>query len=69
MIPTHIVAVDNFPLNKNKKIDTKALIEQMLESMRSTEFQQHSHMSLVKESHVEKVIKTVWSEVLSIPIH
>ena len=67
MIPTHIIAVDDFPLNKNKKIDTKALIKQMHESMHSTGFQKQSQKT--KESHAEKVIKSVWSEVLSIPVY
>ena len=65
MIPSQIIAVEQFPLNKNRKVDVK-LLKDMRDQMEKTldgDYQQPN-----KESHVERVIKSVWAEVLSIPL-
>lgn len=63
MIPSRIVSFEDFPLDKNRKINTAALIEQSsLED--DGKVIQEEHI----ESYIEKVIKTVWSEVLCIQL-
>ncbi len=64
MIPTNIHSMEQFPLNKNKKIDTDAL---------ATIFSTHVDAPASKsrdttESRVMKIIKMVWAEVLGINV-
>lgn len=68
MIPTQIISVQEFPLNKNRKIDAAALMTQLCDQMKADMSTFVRDGALVAESHVGKVIKTVWSEVLGIPL-
>ena len=66
MIPSHIIAVDQFPLNKNRKVDTSKLLKEMRDQTEKT--LDGDRQQTNKESHVERLIKLVWAEVLSISI-
>ena len=61
MIPSQIIAVDEFPLNKNRKLDAAALMKDI--HLERNEPVPDKGMC---ESHVLKVIKTVWSEMLGV---
>jgi len=62
MIPSQIVSVEDFPLNKNRKVDTDALAKIVeKDATQSTDIG-----SSAIESRVEKVTRLVWSEILGV---
>ena len=62
MIPSRIVSVEAFPLNKNRKVDSDALAKLVqADATHDTDID-----SSAIETHVEKVIRLVWSEILGV---
>lgn len=60
MIPQYIVYLDGFPMNKNGKLDYKALPKPNKENL-------FSHVGYVPPTNkIEKEISTIWSEMLDI---
>ena len=60
MVPSHIIAVEDFPLNKNRKVDTDALSQ-----LRDLDISDPVQVEEV-ETRAEKIVKMVWSEVLGV---
>lgn len=62
MVPSRTVSVREFPLNKNRKVDTGSL----LKLVQNDTVLSDENESSANESQVEKVMKMVWSEVLGV---
>ena len=62
MIPSRTISVEAFPLNKNRKVDTDALTKLI---QRDATHNPDVDSGAI-ETHVEKVIRLVWSEILEV---
>jgi len=62
MIPSRILSVETFPLNKNRKVDTDALANLI---QNDTTHSADIDCNAI-ETHVERVMRLVWAEVLGV---
>lgn len=70
MVPTSVIPVDSFPLNKNKKLDTVALMKMADDSHNSKQDDAQNSVDHVDGlSEVESAIRLIWAEVLRIDVN
>lgn len=62
MIPARIIAVDKFPLNKNGKVNRKALTKELSEKTIK-----HSDQIIQPTNKQEEEIRSIWSSILEVP--
>ncbi|MCU0762778.1 MAG: LLM class flavin-dependent oxidoreductase [Hydrogenophaga sp.] len=62
MVPAHVMAVDEFPLTPNRKVDRKAL-----PAPSQTTLRERTEVFVAPENAVERTIAEVWARVLGVP--
>lgn len=68
MVPNVIHTLDDFPLNKNRKLDQNLLLSKVNLCLNSKEEELSRDVVLGHDNRIEKTLKLVWSQILKVNV-